>query len=46
MIREIRRAENLKKFLLLMKRARKSNITIPKEVDIDDLIDEINNDIY
>jgi len=39
-------AENLKKFRLLMKKAKKSNIRIPKDVDIDDLIDEINNDIY
>jgi len=39
-------AENLKKFRLLVDRAEKSNIRIPKDVDIDDLIDEINNDIY
>ncbi len=39
-------AENLKKFRLLVDRAEKSDIRIPKDVDIDDLIDEINNDIY
>jgi hypothetical protein len=39
-------AENLKKFRSLVDRAEKSNIRIPKDVDIDDLINEINNDIY
>jgi hypothetical protein len=38
--------ENLMEFRRLMKQARKSNIKVPKDVDIDDLIDEINNDIY
>lgn len=39
-------AENLKKFKLLMEQAKRSNIKVEKGVDIDDLIDEMNNDLY
>ena len=39
-------AENLKKFRLLMEQAKRSNIKVEKGVDIDDLIDEMNNDLY
>ncbi|MCK5055644.1 MAG: hypothetical protein KAT34_03260 [Candidatus Aminicenantes bacterium] len=39
-------AENLKKFRLLTKKAEKLNIRVPKDVDIDDLIDEMNNGLY
>jgi hypothetical protein len=54
MIREIRRgvypartpdaAKNLERFRRLMAQAQKANIKIPKDVDIDALIDEINDD--
>jgi hypothetical protein len=39
-------SQNLSEFRMLMEQARKSDIKVPKEVDIDDLIDEINNDLY
>jgi hypothetical protein len=39
-------AQNLKKFKLLMEQAKRSNIKVEKGVDIDDLIDEMNNDLY
>jgi hypothetical protein len=35
--------ENLKKFRLSMEKTAKSNIRLPKDIDIDDLIDEIND---
>ncbi len=38
--------ENLKNFRLLMDKAEKSNFTLSKDVDIDGIIDEMNNDIY
>ena len=38
-------SENLEAFRALMKKAKKSNIKVPKDVDIDDLIDEIYDDI-
>jgi hypothetical protein len=36
---------NLEAFRALMKKAKKSNIKVPKGVDIDDLIDEMYDDI-
>jgi len=33
-------AQNLMEFRKLMERAKKSNINVPKEIDIDNLIDE------
>lgn len=38
--------QNLLEFRRLMQQARKSDIKVPKEVDIDNLIDEINDDLY
>jgi hypothetical protein len=38
-------SENLEAFRNLMKKAKISNITVPKDVDIDDLIDEMYDDI-
>jgi hypothetical protein len=38
-------SENLAAFRNLMKKAKKSNIKVPKDVDIDDLIDEMYDDI-
>ncbi len=37
---------NLDAFRKIMKKARKANLKVPKDVDIDDLIDEMNDDIY
>jgi hypothetical protein len=39
-------SENLVEFKELMERAAKSGFKVPKDVDIDNLIDEINNDLY
>ena len=39
-------SQNLSEFRMLMEQAGKSDIRVPKEVDIDDLIDEINNDLH
>ncbi len=39
-------SQNLMEFKKLMEQAEKWDLKVPKGVDIDDLIDEINNDLH